>query len=198
MNILICGDSYAADWSKKYSVTGWPNMLAQTYNVTNVAQAGCCIFKIYNQIANQNLENFDAIIINHTSPNRIYVRDHPVHSNDTLHKDSSLIYTDLVEHSKNFPELESIVNFYEKYFDLDYAKFIYNLIEEKIDQITANHKKVLHTSHIKRKDLYKFNNFYNFSVLNKKKFAGLANHYNLKGNSHIYKIINEWLTVDHN
>ena len=29
MNILICGDSFAADWTVKYAGQGWPNLLAQ-------------------------------------------------------------------------------------------------------------------------------------------------------------------------
>ena len=47
-NILIIGDSFAADWTVKYpTVVGWPNLLAKNYNVVNLAQAGAGEYKIY-------------------------------------------------------------------------------------------------------------------------------------------------------
>ena len=107
--ILIAGDSYAADWTVKYAGCGWPNMLAQKHNVHNLAQAGCCIYKTLKQIESVNINHYDAVIINHTSPNRIYVNTHPVHFADPLHKNSSLIYLDIKEHSKSNPELKVII-----------------------------------------------------------------------------------------
>ena len=49
--LLIAGDSFAADWSKKYkNACGWVNTLCEDYDVTNVAQAGASEYKIYNQL----------------------------------------------------------------------------------------------------------------------------------------------------
>ncbi len=42
--LLIAGDSFAADWLSGES--GWPNLLANEYDVTNVAQAVCSEYKI--------------------------------------------------------------------------------------------------------------------------------------------------------
>ena len=50
MKILICGDSFAADWTVKYPGQGWPNMLAEIHEVTNLAQAGCSEYKILKQL----------------------------------------------------------------------------------------------------------------------------------------------------
>jgi len=47
MKILICGDSFAADWTVKYPGQGWPNMLAQQHEIVNLAQAGCSEYKIF-------------------------------------------------------------------------------------------------------------------------------------------------------
>ena len=105
MNILIVGDSFAADWTVKYKGIGWPNMLSKRHNVTNLAQAGCSEYKIYKQLLSVNLDDFDYIIASHTSPYRIYVTEHPVHSMDKLHNDCDLIYTDLKEHSKRDKKL---------------------------------------------------------------------------------------------
>ena len=49
-NILICGDSFAADWTKKYNGNGWVNMLCNDFNITNVAEAGVSEYKIYQQL----------------------------------------------------------------------------------------------------------------------------------------------------
>ena len=50
MKILICGDSFAADWTIKYPGQGWPNMLSQQYEIVNLAQAGCSEYKILKQL----------------------------------------------------------------------------------------------------------------------------------------------------
>ena len=48
--ILICGDSFAADWSKKYDGVGWVNMIENEHVVTNIAEAGVSEYKIYKQL----------------------------------------------------------------------------------------------------------------------------------------------------
>jgi lysophospholipase L1-like esterase len=37
--LLIAGDSFSADWTKKYDGIGWVNMLENDFDVTNVSQA---------------------------------------------------------------------------------------------------------------------------------------------------------------
>jgi hypothetical protein len=185
--LLICGDSFAADWTAKYQRLGWPNMLSQEYNITNLAQAGCSEYKIYQQLTSVNLQKFDNIIVSHTSPYRLYVKKHPIHYNDPLHKNSDLIYSDI----KEYKELSSIVNYYENYFDLDYAKFIHNLICKEIDQLTKNYC-TLHITSFDWKDLYNFSNMINFEDIFKK-HRGLVNHYSEDGNNLVFEKIKSYL-----
>ena len=185
MKILICGDSFAADWTVKYPEKGWPNFLADEYTVTNLAQAGCSEYKIYKQLVSQNLDEYDVIIISHTSSYRWYIETpHPVHYADPLHKNSDLIFTDIESHNKFRSGLSSIIYFFKNYFSTEYADFIHELISEKIYNITK-HKKVLHLTHIDCK--------YNFDVVNFsyvfKNYRGNINHYNDIGN----RIISESL-----
>ena len=189
--ILICGDSFAADWTVKYNGIGWPNLLSKEYITTNLAQAGCSEYKIYQQLMSINLKRFDKIIISHTSPYRLYVKKHPVHYGDKLHHNSDLIYTDLKEHSKTNNNLLSILNYYENYFDLDYASFIHNLICEKIDNITKDFN-VLHITNLNWNNLYIFPNMVFFENLFKK-HRGLINHYTDEGNQIIFNKIKSYL-----
>jgi hypothetical protein len=178
--ILICGDSFAADWTIKYQGCGWPNMLSKEYKVTNLAQAGCGEYKIHQQLKSINLNNFDIVIISHTSPYRLYVRKHPLHYNDILHKNSDFIYSD-VEYHKEL----SIVDYYEKYFDLDYAEFTHNLICKQIDEITKDYP-VLHITSFNWKGLYKFPAMISFKQVFEK-HQGLINHYNDTGNQIVFE-----------
>lgn len=185
--ILICGDSFAADWTVKYGDVGWPNMLAKEFAVTNLAQAGCGEYKIHQQLVSTNLIKFDQIIIAHTSPYRLYVNKHPIHNKDPLHKNSDLIYSDILEHSKNDKKLLPILDYYENYYDLDYAKFIHNLICKEIDTLTKLFP-VLHITSFDWKGLYQFENMVHFEK-EFDKHKGLMNHYNNEGNELVYKTI---------
>lgn len=179
--ILICGDSFAADWTKKYPGIGWPNMLAKEYKITNLAQAGCGEYKIYKQLTSVNLIKFDHIIISHTSPYRIHVKRHPLHYNDPLHKNSDLIYNDIKEHKK----LASIVDYFENYFDLDHAIFVHNLICGEIDKLTKYYS-VIHITGFDWNELYKFPNMISFENIFKN-YKGNMNHYNKDGNQKVYE-----------
>ena len=192
MKILICGDSFAADWTVKYSGRGWPNMLAEQHEVVNLAQAGCSEYKIYQQLISvTDLTKFDKIIVSHTSPYRVPIDVHPVHANDSLHKNSDLIYTDIKEHSKSNKKLLSIVEFFENYFDTESAKFTHSLICKEIDQLLQSHI-TIHISNLVWDGLYKFNDMLNFEYLFKSN-RGLMNHYNDAGNEEVFKILSTTL-----
>ena len=62
MNVLIAGDSFAAEWPGS---NGWVKLLAKNYDVTNVAQAGVSEYKILQQIKNANLNKYDLVMICH-------------------------------------------------------------------------------------------------------------------------------------
>ncbi len=179
--ILICGDSFAADWTKKYNGSGWVNMLLDDYLVTNIAEAGVSEYKIFKQLESIDVNIFDKVIVSHTSPYRIPVKEHPIHSNDILHYNCDLIYSDLKEH-KDEPLIQSAIDFYENLFDLDYACFIHDLI---IKEICSKHKNLINITFFSmNKNMYNFEDVY----LNNK---GLINHMNDQGNLIIYNKIKE-------
>lgn len=189
--ILICGDSFAADWTTKYPGEGWPNLLAKEYDITNLAQAGCSEYKIYLQLTSVDLTLYDNIVVSHTSPYRVYVKSHPVHRNDVLHQHSDLIYTDVKEHSKTVKGLDPIIQYFEHYFDTDHAKFVHSLICEKIDRLVSSYN-ALHITNLEWDDLYQFSNMINFNQLFLTN-RGLMNHYDSLGNQAIYEKVSEWI-----
>lgn len=185
--ILICGDSFAADWTVKHKNIGWPNYLADLFDVSNVAKAGVSEYKIFQQLASQNLNKFDAIIISHTSPFRLYVKKHPVHFNDVLHNQCDLIYNDIKESLPAHPELFPIVEYFEKYFDFEYATFVHKLICEKIEQTCkAVEHKVINL--ITFKNQYPFKNSLSLVDLFETN-RGDMNHFDELGNSQAFNRI---------
>lgn len=178
--LLICGDSFAADWTVKYSVHGWPNMLSEQYRVTNLAQAGVGEYKIHQQLQSADLGSYDYIIVSHTSPYRLHTQYHPIHHQDPLHKNCDFLYEDVRAH-----KLKSVTEHFERYFDLDQAEFVHTLICERIDQLTRS-VPVLHIAHIDWRDLYPFPNLINFNSVYEQ-HTGNVNHYNDTGNQIVYR-----------
>lgn len=189
--VLICGDSFAADWTVKYSGQGWPNLLCTDYTVTNVAQAGCSEYRIYQQIRQQSLDNYDTVIVWHTSPYRIPVERHPVHAGDALHGHSDLLYTDIKSHAATQPELQCIAEFYERYFDAEYAIFVYRLILEQIVIATHRHPNVIHAMAQDWQQIqYRIPGLLDF-YRTWRKHPGSINHFDNQGNQLVYKKIKE-------
>ena len=187
MKLLICGDSFASDWTSKYpNSRGWPTQIANHFEVTNLAQAGCGEYKILLQLLSADLTQFDKILISHTSPYRLYVKQHPVHT-DALHSNSDLIYADIKEHSKTNNRLLSIVDYFENYMDMDYMEFVHNLICQEIDKLTMPFP-VLHCTHFSWDRLHEFTYMKNFKAINDQ-HPGLINHYSDAGNALIYQTV---------
>ena len=183
MKILICGDSFASDWQVKYPLQkGWPNLLAEQHDVVNLAQAGCSEYKILLQLTSADLTSFDCVIVSHTSPYRIPVKTHPVHSNDALHNASDLIYTDIKEHSKTNKRLLPLVEYFEQYFDDDYAEFVHRLMVKEICS-AVNGCNVLHITHIGNPEFVSFESVFNAH-------RGLMNHYTDEGNRIVFEQVN--------
>ena len=132
MNVLILGDSWAADWSEQYSeYLGWPNIVAEQHTVTNIAQAGVSQYSILKQLDTVQPQDYDAVIISITSPYRVYTPQHPVHTSG-LHTNSDLIYTDIEHHATENPDnkrLQSAKAYFEHHYDL--GEDLYNLFLDK-------------------------------------------------------------------
>ena len=140
MKILIIGDSFAADWTVKYSNnSGWPNQLAEQLDVVNLAQAGVGEYKILKQIQSvRNIQNYDCVIVSHTSPLRINTRQHPVHHNDKLHHNADLMLNDIEYHYTRWRNLfntalQTARNFFFYHFDEQYQNDIYILLRKEIN-----------------------------------------------------------------
>lgn len=192
MKILISGDSFAADWTVKYqNLKGWPNWLSDVYCVTNIAQAGVSEYKIYQQIIKiPDIQEYDIVIISHTSPYRSVTRQHPVHHNDLLHKNADLMINDIEFHARSIKgwfnsRLRAAYAYMKYHYDIEYHENIYKMLRKEID---------LHLSGV---NTIIVNNFLCFvdSMVSKsivdckdiqKKHPGLMNHLSDQGNKIIF------------
>lgn len=192
-NILICGDSFAADWSCKYPyAAGWPNLLAKKYNITNLAQAGCSEYKIFKQLSSQNLDNYQKIILVHTSPYRISVEKNPLHCHDILHKDCDFIYLDVKKNCN--PLVNCVVEYFEKYYWDEHAQFVYNLTILEEEKLIKN-QNCLHLTMFPVQLPHNTGCAINFNhIFNK--YPGNVNHLSQKGNKIVYKKIAEWIECE--
>lgn len=195
MKILITGDSFVADWSVKHPERiGWPNWLAEKFDVVNKAQAGVGEYKILQQIKQSDLSNFDSIIISHGSPNRVYCTEHPIHSNDTLHKHADIIYADIKGHTEN-DDAVTASKYYERYFDFNYYQDISNMCCLEILNILGDYPELnqYHIVNYSTKIIYNFlpENFNINTLLSK--YPGDTCHLSQEGNRIMYNNVVHWI-----
>lgn len=143
--LLIAGDSFAARYPDDQG-QGWPLLLRELYEVTNVAQAGVSEYKILKQLQSiSNIGQYNFIVIAHTSPHRVHTRK-SIH-NTELHKDCDLLLSDV--ESKKFtldPAIKSAKGYFKYHFDPDYYQDIYNLLRKEINEVTR-YVPTLHVDH---------------------------------------------------
>jgi hypothetical protein len=196
MKILIAGDSFAADRTVKYpNKKGWPNLLSIKHQITNVAQAGVSEYKIYKQILSVKhcLQDYDIVIISHTSPYRAVTRSHPVHWNDPLHRNADLMLADIEYHSRSVSSLFNLslqaARGYIKYhYDHEYQEVTFNLFKQEIEQILKNNTTIV-ISNFLNQDLNLFKkNFLDCSNL-QQLHPGVMNHLSEQGNFMLYSAI---------
>lgn len=183
MKLLICGDSFAVDWTKQYpNDTGWVNQ----FESTNIAQAGVSEYKILQQLKSVELYQYDRIIVAHTSPYRVHVSNNPIHKHTALHKDCDLIYSDLVNSDSTDPIVDAGLKYYKHIFDMEYYEDIYELIQEEIIKLTDS-RKTIHITFFK--DVHADKNFYDVF----QKHRGVMNHLTATGNQIISEYIKQWI-----
>lgn len=188
--ILILGDSFAADWSIKYrDYKGWPNLLAETYNTNNLAQAGVAEYKIYKQLeCVESLDDYSCIIISHTSPYRVHTRNHPVHWSDSLHKNADLIYGDIEYHHykkwQNFfnKSLKAAFAYFTHHYDPDFYETTYWLYRKEISNRLNGCNTIVIDNFNKDTGCLNFTNMY-------PEYSGKINHFNQEGNRIIYNLL---------
>lgn len=184
MKILIIGDSWAADWSQQHSeYQGWPNILADRYDVTNIAQAGVSQYSIVKQLNSIVPWEYDKIVCSITSPYRVYTPKHPVHQSG-LHANSDLIYTDIEHHLTEQPDnkrIQSAIGFYKHHFDTEHAEFVNELIVNHIlDQLDPNESVI--TSNIEGNDSLTTEHVYCDGYSIWQSYPGKINHLSEEGN----------------
>jgi hypothetical protein len=184
MKVLICGDSFASAWP----TGGWPNLLSQNNQVVNRAQAGASEYRIWLQLEKENLSKYDAVIVCHTSPYRIFVAEHPIHHSDKLHSHCDFIYSDVAHYVKNCPKLRSLKDYFENWFDLEHAEFMHNLLCQQIVNHTSNYK----TIHMTGISWNKWN-IANLLDISPWASPGLVNHMDDKHNTIVYNKISTLL-----
>lgn len=182
--VLIVGDSFAADWPGQ----GWTKMLAEKFDVVNLAQAGVGEYKILKQLQSVDCNSFDTVIVSHTSPSRVHTPLHPLHKTG-LHKNCDLIYEDLQRPSWFNKSLRAAKDWFNFHYDDQYQIDVYLLIRKEIERtITVQYVSISHADfgidlsiekdHIDFKDLWK-------------KHRGTVNHYDDYGNLAVYKKLME-------
>lgn len=148
IKILIAGDSFASDWTpKSIDFKGWVNLLADRYDVTNVAESGVSEYKILKQLERNNLDLFDYIIVCHTSPYRLHTISHPIKYKSVLHTNSDMLYADIEYHYSKWynvfnKSLKTAYNWFVYHYDKTFYEDIYKLMYEKIENILVNHNSI--------------------------------------------------------
>jgi hypothetical protein len=190
MHILLCGDSFATDYTKYQSTEypGWPNLLAKKFTVTNLAQAGVSEYKILKQVQSMG-NDYDVAVVSHTSPFRVHARKHPFHTQG-LHQDCDLLYADIMEKSSWWnPALQACKSYFTHIYDFDYQMDVYQLLFDKIKH--SIHVPCIHICHNNLgKEIQNVNlDFTDTWYLNQ----GKVNHYNQQGNKLVYQTLCEAL-----
>ena len=142
MNILIIGDSFSVPSHED----SWSVKLSNIYNTINLSQAGCTEYHILKQLESVNIDDFNFVIVCHTSPYRIYVPKHPIHTQG-MHKNAGLLLNDVEYHSKRIRNLfnrslHAARNFIKYHYSEQYQLDIYSLIKNKISNIITEHKRI--------------------------------------------------------
>jgi hypothetical protein len=196
MKILVVGDSFAADWTVKYFGTGWPNLLALDHSVTNLAQAGVGEYKILRQVRSvKNIEQFDLIIVSHTSPYRVNTRQHPVHDTDPLHRHADLMFADIEYHLKRFSNklnqgLRTAFNFFVHHYDDEYQETVYELLRQEINNAIGTVPCIV-VSNLNIEPRFVNESFVVDLTQIQQDYPGLINHLSEVGNQLAYKKIVE-------
>lgn len=185
--ILIAGDSFAALWPN--ASIGWVNILAEQYSVTNIAQAGVSEYKIFKQIESTNVDDFDLVIISHTSPSRIFAKQHPLHKTG-FHKDCDLIYTDIKDRfSIPGSALHTAKKWFEHFYDDEYQIDVYKILREKIlSLITIPYISISHIEIANKLSIEPLHLDFSSLWINNR---GDVNHYNEFGNKFVFDKINQ-------
>jgi hypothetical protein len=182
--VLVAGDSFASDW---YSGDEWWRQLP--YTVTNVAQAGASEYKILKSLA--SVREYDAVIIFHTSPTRIYAANgNLLHKNSDTHKNSCYVINDVL--NKRGPIKRAMENFVKYFYNDDFANYMHVKICEDI--VSKTHGiPTIHASGFNYSGIFEFDNFVSAQDLFET-YRGKTCHLTTNGNRYLAERICKKLT----
>ena len=174
---LIIGDSFAANTQSQ----SWIQCL-DMFDITNLSANGISEYKILKKLNSVNILDFSHVIIVHTSPNRVYVQNNPLHYTDPDYKECDLIYSDVAEKSGEYSK--NVLWYFKHIFDLEYAETVYELMVERINKNLSTHC-TLHLTF--------FNNIKN-PLINDlseiwQKYPGNINHLSVEGNQKVLEFV---------
>jgi len=182
---LIAGDSFACEWPN--GTNGWPQLLACDHSVTNVAQAGASEYRIWLQLRDIEINSYDMVIVSHSSPNRVFVREHPIHRSG-LHANCDLIFNDIDRFRPWDTKLTNIRNWFRYYFDEQYHNDIYVMLRQQIMQLIPEEKYICTTHSHHRRELVCEPHNMDFTDI-WSRYRGDINHYTDQGNTLIYNLL---------
>lgn len=184
MKLGIFGDSFGYQNSTNL-FPSWVDHLSQHGIIDNYCQCGVGEYKILQQLKAVNLNYYDQIIITHTSPGRVFIRNNPLYSDSTTHKHCDILFSDIEHRDDQFSK--TCHNYFKYIFDMDYAIDIHNMICHEIDSLTKQYN-VIHLTHFDYSKCYQYPSILNFHKMWLKN-RGPVNHYNEYGNQEIYRVL---------
>ena len=182
--LIIFGDSFGVQKTLEL-FNSWVTLLDNHFEIENRCECGVGQYKILQQLKNTDLTKFDKILITHTSPTRVYVKDNPIHKNSVYYKNCDILFADIENHVDEFSVACKL--YFKHIFDFNYAIDIHNMICQEIDKLCKG-KTTIHMTNFDYTNMYSFPNLINFYPLFLKN-KGEVNHYNEVGNNKIYQTL---------
>lgn len=189
--ILIAGDSFSS--LQLAGKNGWPKLLTNYYDVTNISQPGIGEYKILQRLKSQDLSKYDLVLISHTSENRLHCETNPLYSKNHLYHYSDIIFADAESKQSQLKIAKSIVDYFKEVFDPEYYRFIHHSCCQEIDNLTTG-MPVIHMTNFEWNNLYPFRNLINFYDLWINN-PGPEVHYSDHGNQVILKTLVDKINI---
>jgi len=186
MNVAIIGHSFAADHK------GWPSMI--NVSEKNIfAEKGVGEAKVFMQWQKIKNDNWDKVIVVHSTPTAIYTPYHPVHHAKKERSNSDWIKEDIEYHKERNEEIKLVYDYLTKYSDPYYEHLVFELFLDKLLEIPNGiHVTFGEDMHkVYSDDWYKKipNNFNKTWILNQ----GKINHMDSEGNKQVAEQLSKLL-----
>jgi len=178
--LAIFGDSFGVTDGNAQS---WIRRLEQNFFIQNYCICGIGEYKIWKQIEQVEIDQFDVVLVTHTSPTRVHVEYNPLHSTSQYHQQCDIIYADIAEHNNEFAR--ACKQFFKHIYNETYQIDMFNLVIEKIENMLKVHPHVQHITHFDYTGLHQPNGLVNFYDVFCE-HRGNINHYTPTGNDIVY------------